>query len=642
MRAYSLNVVRILYCLSLAALAGCVSSGAKAPGANAPCKTDDGCPSGYQCLPATTGASGMFCCKDKTSCGSAGSGGAGGSAIDGAIVPDGPTSKGGAIDVASGGGAGGLGIDAAGGGGGGGIGIDGGIAGAGGGGGSPIDVNMGVGGTGGGGVTSVDTVSGGAAGGGSGSGGISVGGAGGRADAAQDVPAPVPDVPTKKAPGADCSSASECAVGFCADNTAGTGKICCASACSNVCQACASDGSACTTKNSGVSDSACGTTSSCHTGVCASGGTCQLASAGANCGTASCSNGVFTAAATCSNSGTCSPGSTGNCGAYACVSATSSSCKSSCTTKSDCASGYTCSGQTCVLPDTTPPTITHVSPSNGTQGVGSDSTIIVTFSEAMDQASVRSALSISGLLSADLGLAWNVGGTVLTVTPKNGLAYNSGTSPSTTTARTYTITISTGATDLTGNALASSYSSSFATLRQITQTISPSVSAHYFDYGVAVDGTVQICASDSEMYEIGYTVGLYASGHNHGLVSFESISLPTNVAGLTSAILSGQQSAPTNSYYSTGIVKLDELNYQAITATGMSWITSATPSYSFGTYSAAYSASTSLDITSQFAAEIGSGQRSFLYQFSDSNGANNAYAEFYCGPFRLTVKYLAP
>src|SRR5664279_2279996 len=96
MRAYSVTVVKVLYCLSLAALAGCVSSGAKPPGANAPCKTDDGCPSGYQCLPATTGAPGSFCCKDKNSCGSTGTGGAGGTGIDGAIVLDGPSSKGGA------------------------------------------------------------------------------------------------------------------------------------------------------------------------------------------------------------------------------------------------------------------------------------------------------------------------------------------------------------------------------------------------------------------------------------------------------------------------------------------------------------------------------------------------------------------
>jgi hypothetical protein len=136
MRAYSLTVVKVLYCLSLAALSGCVSSGAKAPGANAPCKTDDGCPSEYQCLLATTGASGLFCCKDSNSCGPAGQVDASGSAIDGAMVLDGPSSKGGAIDVASGGGSGGTGID-------------GGNAGASGSGGSGIEVNTGGGGTGG-------------------------------------------------------------------------------------------------------------------------------------------------------------------------------------------------------------------------------------------------------------------------------------------------------------------------------------------------------------------------------------------------------------------------------------------------------------------------------------------------------------
>jgi len=107
MRAYSVTIVKVFYCLSLAALAGCVSSGAKSPGDNASCKTSDGCPSGYQCLTATTGASGLFCCKDNSSCGPSGSGGLGGG-LDGAIVLDGPTSKGGAMDVASSGGAGGV------------------------------------------------------------------------------------------------------------------------------------------------------------------------------------------------------------------------------------------------------------------------------------------------------------------------------------------------------------------------------------------------------------------------------------------------------------------------------------------------------------------------------------------------------
>ena len=133
MRANSMTISRVLVCISLAILAGCFSSGVTPPGANAPCKTNDNCPSGYQCLPATTGASGsLFCCKDTHSCGPVGSGGAGGGAIDGSIISDGSSAKGGAMDVASSGGAGGIGLDDAQAGAGGG----GGNAGAGGGGGS--------------------------------------------------------------------------------------------------------------------------------------------------------------------------------------------------------------------------------------------------------------------------------------------------------------------------------------------------------------------------------------------------------------------------------------------------------------------------------------------------------------------------
>src|ERR1017187_116655 len=110
MRAYSLTVVKVLYCLSLVALAGGVSSGAKAPGANAPCKTNDNCSSGYQCLRGTTATSDLFCCKDKNNCGPAGSG-VDGRAMDSGSVLDGPSSKGGAMDVSGNGGAGGIGME---------------------------------------------------------------------------------------------------------------------------------------------------------------------------------------------------------------------------------------------------------------------------------------------------------------------------------------------------------------------------------------------------------------------------------------------------------------------------------------------------------------------------------------------------
>ena len=59
MRTYLVTIPRVfcvLSFLSSAALTGCLSSGAKPPGANAPCTTDDNCPSGYQCFSSTSKA----------------------------------------------------------------------------------------------------------------------------------------------------------------------------------------------------------------------------------------------------------------------------------------------------------------------------------------------------------------------------------------------------------------------------------------------------------------------------------------------------------------------------------------------------------------------------------------------------------
>jgi hypothetical protein len=72
MRAYFKTASTFLLCVAGAALAGCFSAAVAPPAANAPCTSADGCPAGYQCRPATTGASGTFCCKDKSSCGPAG------------------------------------------------------------------------------------------------------------------------------------------------------------------------------------------------------------------------------------------------------------------------------------------------------------------------------------------------------------------------------------------------------------------------------------------------------------------------------------------------------------------------------------------------------------------------------------------
>jgi hypothetical protein len=230
MRTYSMVLSRVLCCLSLASLAGCFSSGAKPPGANAPCQTNDNCPSGYQCLPPTNGGAGRFCCKDKNSCGAVGLGGASGAGVDGpssasggTVATDGPSSKGGATDVVSGGGAGGNGIGDSGfGGTGGGITVAGGNTS---GGGTAGGLSSG-GGVAGGGLASGGVAGSGLASGGVASGGIiaaggRVGGTGGGIDAAPDAPAPTPDAPVLLPLGKACTADTDCASGNCVDG------VCC-------------------------------------------------------------------------------------------------------------------------------------------------------------------------------------------------------------------------------------------------------------------------------------------------------------------------------------------------------------------------------------------------------------------------------
>jgi len=101
--------------------------------------------------------------------------------------------------------------------------------------------------------------------------------------------------------------------------------------------------------------------------------------------------------------------------------------------------------------DTTPPTITQVSPSNNSASVSASTTISFTFGEAVNTAQTEGALSMNPSTAGTF--AWSGGNTVLTFTPTSALS--AGT--------TYKATMGTGAKDVAGNALASAYILVFST-----------------------------------------------------------------------------------------------------------------------------------------------------------------------------------
>ncbi len=112
--------------------------------------------------------------------------------------------------------------------------------------------------------------------------------------------------------------------------------------------------------------------------------------------------------------------------------------------------------------DTTPPSIVSVTPASSSTGVAKDANIVVTFSEAMNQASAQAAFQ-----SADLGastISWDTSGKIMTVNPNADLAYTS-------TGKSYSFQITNTATDLKGNALSNPASASFKTFRQLSATL---------------------------------------------------------------------------------------------------------------------------------------------------------------------------
>lgn len=122
-----------------------------------------------------------------------------------------------------------------------------------------------------------------------------------------------------------------------------------------------------------------------------------------------------------------------------------------------------------VVTDITRPTITSVSPANGSADNPTTSPVTVNFSEAVKTSSVTSgsfSLSLASCTSAcNVSGTIAVDGATATLTPSGTLAYNT----------SYTAMISSAVTDLAGNHLAPGYSWSFTTAPDNTPPIVNSV-----------------------------------------------------------------------------------------------------------------------------------------------------------------------
>ena len=105
-------------------------------------------------------------------------------------------------------------------------------------------------------------------------------------------------------------------------------------------------------------------------------------------------------------------------------------------------------------PDITPPTVSATSPASGATGVGTNSAFLITFSEAMDPASISTfTIGLKDNLKNPVSGSVTYANRVATFTPATNLQG----------LTTFTATVTTGAKDIAGNALATDYVSTFTT-----------------------------------------------------------------------------------------------------------------------------------------------------------------------------------
>ena len=115
---------------------------------------------------------------------------------------------------------------------------------------------------------------------------------------------------------------------------------------------------------------------------------------------------------------------------------------------------YTCSFSTLDAPDTTPPLVNSTDPLSNATGVLRNKLIVITFSKAMDPATITSLTYTLKQGSTAVAGAVTYTGTTATFTPTANLAYS----------KVYTVTVTTGVKDMAGNALAVNYTFNFTTL----------------------------------------------------------------------------------------------------------------------------------------------------------------------------------
>jgi hypothetical protein len=287
--------------------------------------------------------------------------------------------------------------------------------------------------------------------------------------------------------------------------------------------------------------------------------------------------------------------------------------------------------------DMTRPTILSASPHDGEKGVTSDTVIVITFSEPMDEPAVRTAYVSSTILPGQVIFNWNTAGTVLTIAPKAPWQYNAGNDLSL-PASTFSYQIGTTATDLAGNALSSPITVTFSTLRRIRAVATAQGAFTLID---AAPYNGQVTADPCSAYcEIGQSVGPAFSPILRAYAPFPVPAPPQGLYNVESATLSAFQGTPQGNPYSVSSLMVDQIAYDSTPSAS----TNTAPAIRFlGVFATSGSNSNpSIDATATLQqAFAGSGNQIMFRFYFGALPSANSLAEIESN-FSLSWIYLIP
>lgn len=288
------------------------------------------------------------------------------------------------------------------------------------------------------------------------------------------------------------------------------------------------------------------------------------------------------------------------------------------------------------------PSVVSVSPSNGARGVAANAVVTLTFSEPMNTSAVEAAYRSSDLPAGSLSFSWSNADSVLQITPTQPLIHATGTHPDTAVARSYAFEIGATALDRTGEALPR-FSSSFSTLREITQTL-PALQDRsltgnwrsddlYGENSCQFDSTTT-CIGDSSNENSTY----------RGFVTFDLSDLPTPIETLSAAQLSMTIDSIRNTPFAglgslvADHVTFDSISLDAFGAVSIGSVIQLSSSASAGAQlSASVLSAVQTDLPTR-------GHSQFRFRFSTTTDADDIgdLIEVLWTTEQLTVTYLTP